>query len=198
MRKVLLLAFCAMFFVSVGCAGRNVETRPATGITADLAQVLRPIGSVVRNNDGSYGLTLNRPVRFEVGSSELTDQSRRDVEAAARVLSRIEGIMVVVEGHTCSLGTKEYNQRLSRQRARSVANVLRGNGVARSAAVGLGSSQPIASNDTLEGRSQNRRVTFRIQECTGEKCSMKEGRRRGGHGHREGKGCCRTKRAKNK
>jgi outer membrane protein OmpA-like peptidoglycan-associated protein len=70
------------------------------------------------------------------------------------------GIHVAVEGHTDSVGSDDYNQQLSERRAGSVRNFLVQNGVPLTviSAMGFGESQPVATNDTPEGRQTNRRV----------------------------------------
>ena len=72
------------------------------------------------------------------------------------------GINIV--GHTDSTGSQELNMRLSRERATSVASYLSGQGVsgARISSAGVGPSQPIASNDTAQGKAENRRVSVNI------------------------------------
>jgi outer membrane protein OmpA-like peptidoglycan-associated protein len=71
---------------------------------------------------------------------------------------------VRIEGHTDATGPDAYNQGLSQRRAKSVLNYLVGKGVASSRlqSVGLGESQPVASNATREGRALNRRVDFKF------------------------------------
>ena len=70
----------------------------------------------------------------------------------------------MVSGHTDSTGSADYNLNLSRERASSVASYLQGQGVksSRFEVLGLGSSNPIASNSTADGRAQNRRVEIKI------------------------------------
>jgi len=79
-------------------------------------------------------------------------------------LNKYSNSTVLVSGHTDSTGTAEYNLNLSRERAASVAAYLQGQGVksSRFEVLGLGSSNPIVSNDTPDGRSLNRRVEIKI------------------------------------
>jgi len=86
---------------------------------------------------------------------------------AREKLAKISGIVLAhpslkleVEGHTDSVGSDEYNQRLSENRANSVRDFLIREGINSSsiAARGFGESQPVATNDTAAGRQQNRRV----------------------------------------
>ncbi len=71
-----------------------------------------------------------------------------------------QGLHLAVEGHTDSIGTDEYNRQLSEQRAEAVRDYLVQQGIKSDAitASGFGKSEPVASNDTPEGRQQNRRV----------------------------------------
>jgi OOP family OmpA-OmpF porin len=83
--------------------------------------------------------------------------------AAEQLLAR-PGVKVVVEGHTDSTGSDAYNQGLSQRRADSVLNYLVRKGVpaGRLTARGFGESNPVASNDTAEGRALNRRVALEV------------------------------------
>jgi outer membrane protein OmpA-like peptidoglycan-associated protein len=86
----------------------------------------------------------------------------------AQTLSSYDQTYIDVLGHTDSTGSDEYNQALSQRRAQAVADYLGSRGVAR-ARMGLrgyGESQPIASNDTEEGKAQNRRVEIKVVPIT--------------------------------
>lgn len=86
--------------------------------------------------------------------------SKSELKAAKKAIKRSGGANFVVVGHTDSKGSAAYNQTLSEQRAQAVVNWLVENGVNADqlTAKGAGESKPIASNDTAEGRAQNRRV----------------------------------------
>ncbi|ANF58015.1 OmpA family protein [Halotalea alkalilenta] len=101
-----------------------------------------------------------RDIHFAFDSYELTDDSKQTLNVVAERLSANPNVSVRVEGHTDSVGTAAYNQRLSKQRADSVAEYLSTQGVdsARLTTEGFGFTRPVASNDTAEGRAQNRRV----------------------------------------
>lgn len=101
-----------------------------------------------------------RDVNFEFDSAQLTGPAQQVLNGVAERLVSNPDVRVSIEGHTDSQGSAEYNQRLSQERAQSVANYLASRGVSSSnmRAVGYGEEQPIASNDTDEGRAQNRRV----------------------------------------
>jgi len=78
----------------------------------------------------------------------------------AKVMKDKPGMKVSVEGHTDSIGSEAYNQRLSERRAQAVRDYMIENGISpgRVATRGFGKSRPVASNETAEGRAQNRRV----------------------------------------
>ncbi|HVM98541.1 MAG TPA: OmpA family protein, partial [Candidatus Acidoferrales bacterium] len=86
------------------------------------------------------------------------------LQEAAQTLKENPDISVIVEGHTDSKGTEEYNQHLSVRRAVAVRDELQRIGVAglRMVVRGRGESQPIASNDTESGRAENRRVELLV------------------------------------
>lgn len=124
-----------------------------------MIQELRASGVDARET--KRGLVMNLPdVLFEFDSSHLTPDARRKISHIADTLQRSPGRTVAVEGHTDSVGTAVYNQKLSEARARSVAVSLEGNGVPRKrmSIQGYGEARPIGSNATGAGRSQNRRV----------------------------------------
>ncbi len=120
---------------------------------------LRARGADVRST--SRGIIVNLPdVLFEFGSSHMTAGARETAADIAEVVQKYENKKVLVEGHTDSVGTANYNLRLSRDRARSVANELNARGIPgqRLETRGYGESDPIASNQSESGRKRNRRV----------------------------------------
>src|SRR5690606_14139553 len=99
-------------------------------------------------------------VRFDFDSAELSAEARATLDRVARSLVGNPNVRVRVTGHTDVSGSEAYNVRLSERRAQSVAEYLSSRGVAASRleTVGRGTAEPVASNDTREGRAQNRRV----------------------------------------
>ena len=125
---------------------------------------LRSQGADARITD--RGVVVNLPdVLFEFDSARLTAGAGRTARQIARVVGEQKGRHIAVEGHTDSLGTAAYNQRLSEARARSVADELVVNGIPRGriATRGFGESRPIASNNSSDGRQRNRRVEVIIE-----------------------------------
>ena len=120
-------------------------------------------GTVV-NNGNQLVVTLPNDILFGFDSAAVGIQSQNDLRAVAASLNRYPNSVVNVIGHTDNVGAAAYNQSLSEQRARAVANVLIGAGVSagRVNVVGRGEDQPVASNQADQGRAQNRRVEIVI------------------------------------
>jgi outer membrane protein OmpA-like peptidoglycan-associated protein len=104
-------------------------------------------------------------VEFATNRADLIGNSANVLNKAAAQLSACPNVGIVVEGHTDSRGSDEYNQSLSERRAKSVHDFLGAAGVAASrlSSVGVGEAQPAGSNDTAEGRQKNRRVELRVR-----------------------------------
>ncbi len=109
-------------------------------------------------------ITFDSGLLFQTNSSELQPAVKTSIESLAKILNKYQDTNILVEGDTDNTGTDEYNQKLSERRAQSVSDHLKQLGVAgaRVSMVGLGESNPIASNDTDFGRQQNRRVEVAI------------------------------------
>lgn len=103
-----------------------------------------------------------RGVNFEFDSSELLPASINILDEAVSLLEEYPDVDVIIEGHTDSIGSNEYNEALSLRRAESVRTYLTSNGIsnARLEVEGVGEEDPIASNETDAGRAMNRRVIF--------------------------------------
>ena len=106
-----------------------------------------------------------RGVTFEFNKTRLRPDSKSVLDTVVEILKRYPGIQVEVAGHTDNIGSDAYNQKLSEGRAQAVRDYLVAAGVPAEAltAVGYGKTQPIASNDTDDGRELNRRVELRIK-----------------------------------
>jgi len=119
------------------------------------------------------GVVVNLPdVLFEFGKANLTGEARTKVGSISEVLnSQAKGRRVSVEGHTDSIGSDAYNQKLSERRAENVASALESGGVSaeKVTAKGYGKRYPVAPNsnpdgtDNTAGRAKNRRVEVVIQ-----------------------------------
>jgi outer membrane protein OmpA-like peptidoglycan-associated protein len=104
--------------------------------------------------------------QFAFDSAELTPEARGTLNENAAVLERETDVKVVIEGHTDSIGPEAYNQGLSERRAKAVEEYLISKGISadRLEIMGYGPSNPIAANDTKEGRAMNRRVELKVLE----------------------------------
>ena len=104
-------------------------------------------------------------IEFASGTNDLTPQSREILDRVAAVLTRVPTVGADVQGHTDAQGGEAANQALSQERAEAVEAYLLAQGVADDAltATGFGEGQPIASNDTADGRARNRRVVFALR-----------------------------------
>lgn len=103
-------------------------------------------------------------VKFQFDKSTLTANAKVILRSVVKALEGQPGMRVKIAGHTDSIASNEYNQRLSERRARSVKQFLVGHGIspARLTTVGYGETRPIATNETAAGRQKNRRVVFHI------------------------------------
>jgi outer membrane protein OmpA-like peptidoglycan-associated protein len=123
--------------------------------------------SVTRNGDN---IILNMPgnVTFATSSSNISADFYKVLDSVALVLNEYDKTYVDIIGHTDSTGELQYNQTLSEARASSVARYLESQKVVSQRVItrGVGPAQPIASNDTPDGRSLNRRVEIVLTPLT--------------------------------
>ncbi len=129
---------------------------------ADLrARLLSQLNTILQTRDSARGLIVNMSdVLFDTGSYTLKPGAREKLAKISGILLAHPGLTLQIEGHTDSVGSDEYNQQLSERRAGSVQDFLVQQGVAAAGitAIGFGKTEPVASNDTSEGRQLNRRV----------------------------------------
>jgi outer membrane protein OmpA-like peptidoglycan-associated protein len=124
-------------------------------------QLRQQLNSILETRESARGLIVNlSDVLFDTGSANLKPGTREKLAKVAGILLSHRGLKLQVEGHTDSVGSTDYNQRLSENRASSVRTYLVDSGIASNAigTVGFGETMPVASNDTPAGRQQNRRV----------------------------------------
>lgn len=110
--------------------------------------------------------SIKLKVNFDFDKAVVKEQYFSDIAELAAFLQRFEDLQVDVEGHTDSTGPDAYNQGLSERRAQAVVDLLvnrHGIDASRLQAVGYGESQPVASNDSREGRAENRRVMATLE-----------------------------------
>lgn len=115
-------------------------------------------------------IRIREQVKFKTASSQILKESDYILEAVVKILVEHPEIKNVrVEGHTDTRGKPGYNKKLSQRRAASVVKWLVKHGIsrARMTSAGYGQERPLATNQTDEGRRQNRRVEFHIVEGPG-------------------------------
>jgi outer membrane protein OmpA-like peptidoglycan-associated protein len=125
------------------------------------ARLLQQLNSILATRDSARGLVANMSdVLFRSGSFDLLPGARERLAKVSGIVLAYPTLHVAIEGHTDSIGSDDYNQQLSEHRAQAVRDYFVQQGI-NSAAVearGYGKTEPIATNDTSEGRQQNRRV----------------------------------------
>jgi len=119
-----------------------------------------PLGTVVYTDGCAMVIVSLKGVHFASDSATLTSEAKAILDSALAAINANPSSQLAVEGHTDSRLSDSYNQSLSERRAQSVVDYLVSSGVSASRLnpVGKGESSPVASNDTSEGRAQNRRV----------------------------------------
>lgn len=129
------------------------------------AEIRRDIeGAKVERIGEGIKITFDSGILFDVDKATLKPASQAELAQLATILNKYEDTNILLEGHTDASGSEEYNLNLSRLRSQSVANYLASVNVnpSRFTIMGYGESQPIASNETPEGRQRNRRVEVAI------------------------------------
>jgi outer membrane protein OmpA-like peptidoglycan-associated protein len=134
----------------------------------ELRKATQGTGIEVEREGDEIQLTMPDKISFDFNSAVVRPEMRTQLEQVAKVLTAYPSTVIGVFGHTDNVGSAAVNQRLSEQRAESVTQSLESFGVprARMQPRGFGYNQPVASNDTEEGRAQNRRVEIRIVPVT--------------------------------
>ncbi len=138
------------------------DANKAEAEKTELRERLRQqLNMILETRETARGLIVNiSDVLFDFNKYTLKPGTREKLAKVSGILLAYPGLKIQVEGHTDSVGSDEYNQTLSEQRAGAVRDYLTSQGVPGNfvTAVGFGKQNPVASNDTAEGRQQNRRV----------------------------------------
>ena len=146
-----------------GLAGNYMDRQEA-----ELRTRLQSTGVSVSRVGDSIVLNMPGNVTFASDSSNISADFYKVLDSVALVINKYEKTYVDIVGHTDSTGSREHNQRLSVARASSVARYLESQKVMpqRSITSGMGPDNPVASNDTPQGRALNRRVEIRLTPLT--------------------------------
>ena len=109
-------------------------------------------------------ITFDSGILFATNSSTLEPDAKMNINKFAEILNKYPDTKVLVTGFTDNVGSEEYNQKLSEKRASAVSNYTQNQGVASSrfSIVGFGESNPVATNDTPDGKRMNRRVEIAV------------------------------------
>ena len=154
-----LQRFIAFLFMAV-LALTGCQTAPPKGLSPAQIAVLKEQGFKLTDEGWAFG--LSGKVLFGSDVESLNPASTEIVERIGKALLGTGIERVRIDGHTDASGSQAYNEQLSIRRANSVSKVLIGVGMRQEnvQSRGLGSSNPVASNDTVEGRTENRRVAI--------------------------------------
>ena len=149
---------------AIGAAAGGIIGNALDAQAAELSQDFSNGQIDVINTGSELIVRMPESILFATDSATLNPQLRSDLFVLADSLNKYPATVVTITGHTDNTGTAGYNQNLSERRADAVAAVLLSGGVAgtRLNPVGAGENQPIATNQTAEGRAQNRRVDITI------------------------------------
>ncbi|WP_292228262.1 OmpA family protein [Brevundimonas sp.] len=166
-------ALLALGLAASGCASHRfvrdqlevVDTR-VTGVEGTAGQALQRANDAHKLAEGKflYQVVLSDDsVKFPTDAAALSPEAeQRLAEFAQRLTSENRNVYLEIQGYTDATGTPQHNDQLGEQRAEAVRRFLNRQGVAlnRMSTISYGQEQPVASNDTPQGRSQNRRVTI--------------------------------------
>jgi len=150
-------------------ASAEAAKNQAAAAQAQLASTQQQLADLqAKQTDRGVVVTLG-DVLFDTGKSTLKPGAMSSINRLATFLSQNPNTKVLIEGHTDSVGSDDYNIGLSERRARAVATELESRGIADSQiqTLGRGKDMPVASNDTAAGRQQNRRVEIVFSDASG-------------------------------
>lgn len=142
-------------------AQAQAATKEADAARANREKLLGQLNNVLATSETARGLIVNMSdVLFDTGKYTLKPDTKISLAKVAGILQSYPGLKLQVEGYTDSIGSDEFNQKLSNDRATAVADFLTSQGVsaANVTATGYGKADPVADNSTAAGRAKNRRV----------------------------------------
>jgi outer membrane protein OmpA-like peptidoglycan-associated protein len=127
------------------------------------AEELERVAEVERTGEGLV-VTMRDKILFDFDSASLKPESETTLQKVSDVLKKYDKTTITVAGYTDNVGSSSYNYQLSEKRAKAVKFYLVNHGVAsnRIEEMGFGKDNPVVSNETPEGRSQNRRVELHV------------------------------------
>jgi len=166
-------ALIALGFAASGCASHRFVRDQVEVVDNRVTQVEGTAGQALQRANDAHKLAEGKflyqvvlsddSVKFPTDASALSPEAeQRLAQFAQRLQGENKNVYLEIQGYTDATGPVEYNNQLGEQRAEAVRRFLNRQGVAlnRMATISYGPEEPVASNDTPEGRSQNRRVTI--------------------------------------
>jgi OOP family OmpA-OmpF porin len=154
------------------CAGPKAPAAPAPAAPAKPAAPAAPAAPATPAAPAApapssvrQAIVIQADALFDFDKSVLRPDGKKSIDDALAKISGVDLEMVIATGHTDSIGTEQYNQRLSERRAQAVKDYLVSKGIPASkvTTIGKGESQPVATNKTKEGRQKNRRVDIEFK-----------------------------------
>lgn len=160
MKRIWML-LVGVSFLAAGCCAYGPRQGAVKRTETRKSDVIETI-----KTEKGVQIRLKGDVSFETRSSELSEKANRVLDELAADFVKRDYKDIVVVGHTDNRGADAFNMRLSRDRAQAVRDRLVAGGVkgSRIATDGKGPTQPIATNDTEEGRAKNRRVEIQVED----------------------------------
>ena len=145
-------------------AQREAEEAARRAEQERAAAALAAIGAV-RQTENEIAVTLKNDILFDYGKSTLSAQAKNTLNKAVELLNKLPNRSLIIEGHTDSSGSDEFNKALSEKRAKAVYDYMMAQGldIKSVSYEGYGEARPVADNSTKEGRAANRRVEFKIK-----------------------------------
>jgi len=144
--------------VAGGLIGKKMDNQ------AKDIQTSLPGAKVERVGEGIRLILDENAINFDYAKANLTEKAKTNLNKLIPVFKKYPDTNINIAGYTDGKGSDEYNLKLSEQRAAEVQNFLLNNGIStdRITTIGKGETEPIAENETEEGRAKNRRVEFVI------------------------------------
>jgi outer membrane protein OmpA-like peptidoglycan-associated protein len=166
MRKVITLVCAVILTLGLASCSKTKKLAKQHEDLKDTYETLKkemPEAQVTMNGD-KVKVVLPEAVLFKINSADMNRDYFPILEKMANVLNKYDKTNILITGYTDATGTTEYNEQLSKKRAESARDVLVNDKVNtnRIHIWGLGPKNPVASNDSEEGRKQNRRVEYVI------------------------------------
>jgi OOP family OmpA-OmpF porin len=147
------------------CMPKKVEPAKPAPAPAPAAPVVAPKPAAPAPVSVKQAITIQAEALFDFDKAVLKPDGKKSIDEAIGKMKDIDVEVVIATGHTDSIGTDAYNQKLSERRANAVKEYMVSKGVpaAKITTLGKGETQPVATNKTAEGRAKNRRVDIEFK-----------------------------------